>query len=78
LARSVRSRGKLCERLASSVPLSNLAALAGIEPARPAKLLAKPLHPGNGLVTTLADELALELGEAAHHGQNKLALRCRG
>src|SRR6478735_6410930 len=57
-------------RLASSVPLGNAPALAGIECSRSAELLAVGLGPLDAFLTTLADQAALKLGNTAHDGEH--------
>src|SRR5215472_8169128 len=57
---------QLCHCLAGSIPLGNAPALAGIERGRPAELDALAPGPLDPLLATLADQAALELGNAAH------------
>src|SRR5262252_4587634 len=52
--------------LAGSVPLGNAPALAGVKRGRPAKLGALAPGPLDPLLAALADQTALELGNASH------------
>ena len=52
--------------------------LAGIEHRLAAEHGAPGLGPLDAFVAALADELALELGKAAHDGEDQLAMERRG
>ena len=61
---------QLSHRLALSVEVRDLALLALIEPLWPAELLAKPTGALDPLVTAGADQVTLELGNAAGDDRN--------
>src|SRR5215475_6751457 len=64
---------QLCHRLASSVALGDTPALAVIKQSRPAELRALSFCPLDPFFTPLADQAALEFGNAAHDRHNQPA-----
>src|SRR5262249_20190709 len=64
---------QLCHRLAGCVALGDTPALAMIKHGGPAELRALSFCPLDPLFTPLADQAALELGDAAHDRHNQPA-----